>query len=122
MEQFNLAEYLKNPNRQVVTRDDRSVRIVCTDRMDDDYPVVALVRDKVSEELLSYTEDGVLWKNHDDDSDLFFAPIKKEGWVNLFKINSTITAGEVYNTKGEAKSAVIGGSIYISTIKVEWEE
>lgn len=122
MKQFNLDEYLKNPNRKIITRDGRNVRIVCTDRMDDDYPVVALVRGEVSEELLSYTEDGVLWKNQDDDSDLFFAPIKKEGWVNLFKINSTITSGEVYNTKEEAKSAVVGRSIYISTVKIEWEE
>lgn len=122
MKRFNLDEYLKNPNRKIITRDGRNVRIVCTDRMDDDYPVVALVRGEVSEELLSYTEDGVLWKNQDDDSDLFFAPIKKEGWVNLFKINSTITSGEVYNTKEEAKSAVVGHSIYISTVKIEWEE
>lgn len=31
MRQFDLDEYLKNPNRKVVTRDGRSVRIVCTD-------------------------------------------------------------------------------------------
>ncbi len=31
MEQFNLEEYLKNSNRKVVTRDGKSVRIVCTD-------------------------------------------------------------------------------------------
>lgn len=40
----------------------------------------------------------------------------------FLKINSTITTGEVYNTKEEAKSAVVGSSIYISTVKIEWEE
>ena len=32
MKQFNLAEYLKNPERKIVTRDGRSVkRILCVD-------------------------------------------------------------------------------------------
>ena len=31
MKQFNLEEYKKNPNRRVITRDGKSVRIVCTD-------------------------------------------------------------------------------------------
>ena len=47
---------------------------------------------------------------------------KKEGWINLFKINSTITDGEVYNTKEEAESAVLCSLVHISTVKVEWEE
>ena len=32
MKQFNLEEYLKDPNKKVVTRDGRNARIVCTDR------------------------------------------------------------------------------------------
>lgn len=44
MKQFNLEEYLKNPSRKVVTRDGRSVRIICTDRVSEKgYPLVALV-------------------------------------------------------------------------------
>ena len=31
MKQFNLDEYLKNPNRKVITRDGHDVRIVLTD-------------------------------------------------------------------------------------------
>lgn len=122
MKQFNLDEYLKNPNRKVVTRDSRNVRIVCTDRMDDDYPVVALVRGEVSEELLSYTEDGALWKNQDDDSDLFFAPEKKEGWINLYNSYEGTVGRRVYRSEKEAKSEIDQDKLYISTVKVEWEE
>ena len=31
MKQFTVEEYQKNPNRKVITRDGKSVRIVCTD-------------------------------------------------------------------------------------------
>lgn len=42
MEQFNLKKYLKNPNRKIVTRDGRSMRIVCTDMIGTSYPVIAV--------------------------------------------------------------------------------
>lgn len=32
MKQFSIKEYLANPSRGIVTRDGRSVRIICTDR------------------------------------------------------------------------------------------
>ena len=122
MEKFSLEKYLENPNRKVVTRDGRNVRIICTNRIICNFPVVALVSDGKLEDLLSYTKAGERYKGQDDNFDLFFAPEKKERWINLFKINSTITTGEVYNTKEEAKSAVVGSLVYISTVKVEWEE
>ena len=122
MEEFSLEKYLKNPNRKVVTRDGRSVRIVCTNRLDENYPVIALVNDEYTEKCYSYSEFGKDIVNTDCELDLFFAPEKKEGWINLFKINSTITAGEVYNTKEEAESAVLCSLVHISTVKVEWEE
>lgn len=124
MKQFSLEGYLKNPDRKIVTRDGRAARVLCTDRISDTWPVVALVRDEEGEAVRTFHENGecYLIDESPDPCDLFFAPEKKEGWVNLFKINSTITTGEVYNTKEEAKSAVVGHLIYISTVKVEWEE
>ena len=124
MEEFSLEKYLKNPNRKVVTRDGRSVRIVCTNRLDENYHVIALVNNEDSEKCYIYTTFGKFdgYKNRDCELDLFFAPEKKEGWINLFKINSTITDGEVYNTKEEAESAVLCSLVHISTVKVEWEE
>ena len=124
MKQFNLQEYLKNPNLKVVTRDGRSVRIVCTNRLDENYPVLALVNNEDSEQCHSYTTFGKLYAypNRDCELDLLFAPEKKEGWINLFKVNSATTTGEVYNTEEEAKSAIAKSLVYISTIKIEWEE
>ena len=124
MKPFSLEEYLKNSDRQVVTRDGRSVRIICTNRLDENYPVIALVNNEYTEKCYSYSEFGKIYKfaNRDCELDLFFAPQKKEGWINLFKVNSATTTGEVYNTEEEAKSAIAKSLVYISTIKIEWEE
>lgn len=124
MKQFNLEEYLKNPNKKVITRDGRSVRIICTNRLDENYPVIALVKNEDYEMCYNYTIFGELYtdKNRDCELDLFFVTEKKEGWINLFKINSAMTTGEIYNTEEEAKSAIAKSLVYISTVKIEWEE
>ena len=122
MRQFNLEEYLKNPGRHIVTRKGTDAKIICTDGSNKTYPIFALIQNEEGKDVLSYTNEGMNTEGYKSSFDLFFAPEKKEGWVNLFKINSTITTGEVYNTKEEAKSAVINSAIYISTVKIEWEE
>lgn len=35
MKQFNLDEYLKNPQKKVITREGLSVRIICTNKICD---------------------------------------------------------------------------------------
>lgn len=125
MKQFNLEEYLKNSNKKVITRDGRNVRIICTNRFDENYPVIALVTDEDSEKCYSYTTFGKFdgYQNQDCELDLFFAPVKKSGWINLYKMNSIISPGpRAYDTKEEAKSAAGNRSDYISTIKIKWEE
>ena len=125
MEQFSVEKYLENPNRKIVARDGESVRIICIDRLDENYPVLALVKNEDYEICHSYTTFGKLYTNQttDCDLDLFFAPEKKSGWINLYKTNSIISPGpRVYDTKEEAESAAGDKSYYISTIKIEWEE
>ena len=122
MEQFSVEKYLENPNRKIVTRDGESVRIICIDRLDENYPVIALVNDEYAEKCYSYSEFGK-FENRDCELDLFFTPEKKSAWINLYKINSTISPGpRAYDTKEEAESAAGDKSYYISTIKIEWEE
>ena len=58
MKHFSLEEYQKNPSRKVITRDCRNARILCTDRISYDYPVVALVQENGNERMYSYTKDG----------------------------------------------------------------
>ena len=100
------------------------MRIICTNRLDENYPVIALVKNEDYEMCYNYTIFGELYtdKNRDCELDLFFVTEKKEGWINLFKINSAMTTGEIYNTEEEAKSAIAKSLVYISTVKIEWEE
>ena len=127
MEQFSLDEYLKNPNRRIITKDGKSVRIVCTDRRGFNVkPIAALITIPNGDEIIkTYWENGVETQGYEDNpNDLFFTSEKREGWVNLYKINSIISPGpRVYDTKEEAEAA-IGSCLvdYISTVKVEWKE
>lgn len=131
MKQFSLEEYLKNPQRKIVTRRGKEVRIICTDRNitydNVSYPIVALVKcpeeDNI-EQAIYYTKEGKT-DSYGSSADLFFAPEKKEGWINIYKYNlsSLITPGlQVYNTKEEAEAVVGDRSDYISTVKIQWEE
>ena len=125
MKQFNLEEYLENPSKKVVTRMGRKVRIICTDREDSIYPIIALIKDdkRESEILVPYTKDGIPSEYNEAYYTLFFAPEKKSAWINLYKMNSIISPGpRAYDTKEEAESAAGDKSYYISTIKIEWEE
>ena len=125
MKQFNLEEYLKKPSKKVVTRTGRKVRIICTDREDSIYPIIALIKDdkRESEILVTYSKDGIPAEYNEAYYTLFFAPEKKSAWINLYKMNSIISPGpRVYDTKEEAESAAGDKSYYISTIKIEWEE
>ena len=87
MKQFNLDEYLANPSRKVVTGDGRNVRIICTDSKIRNYPIIALVEEPSRfENLFSYTEGGQMVSYEPlKKYDLFFAPEKHEGWVNIYR-------------------------------------
>ena len=77
--QFDLQEYLKNPNRKVITREGKSVRIVSTD-IGTSYPVLAICRvNPTHDYYYSYTINGKHNLDVDSRLDLFFVPEKKEG-------------------------------------------
>ena len=126
MKQFSLVKYLNNPNRKVVTRAGRKVRIICTDREDSIYPIVALIKDdkRESEILVAYTKDGIPAEYNEAYYTLFFAPEKHEGWLNIFKCNNFYHAENeiVYNSKEEAEIQGKNYMSYIATVKLEWEE
>lgn len=123
MKQFNLAEYLENPDRRIITRDGRSVRIICTDRKSNTFPIVVLIDGCYQENICAYTKDGLYSHSVECACDLFFAPEKHEGWVNIYKTRSgAAQIGQIYSSEDEAKAAVVGSLVYISTVKIEWEE
>ena len=77
MKQFNLDEFKKNLSQKVVTRDGRSVRIVCTDAKNE-FPIIALVTNDDKEELMDYNNNGKVSPDEITDFDLFFATKKKD--------------------------------------------
>lgn len=118
MKQFSLEEYLKNPSRQVVTRYGKRVRIICTD-YENRKSIVGLVKEK-EEIIFTFTKDGKLLENGKKSFvDLFFLPIKKEVWINIYK---PFCDFKIYKTKEEAEKIAKGYPDYTKTIKIEWEE
>ena len=118
-----MEEYLKNPSRKVVTRDGRSVtRFLCTD-LKSEFPIAAAVescKGAYPEDLLTYRNNGTFYNEVTiDRRDLFFAPEKHEGWVNVYRDlgSGELYCGYVYDSEEEAKKR--GG---IATVKIEWEE
>ena len=122
MEQFSLEKYLANPSRKVVTRDGREARIICTDRRDLNFPIIALIENKSGGEVIyAYTKDGIYCNTCPTTYDLFFATEKHEGWANVYEEGTNrYLDGCICVTKEEAKR--IRGYGYITTIKIEWEE
>ena len=126
MKQFNLKEYLENPSRQVVTRNGLPVRIICTDAKDT-FPIIGLVKGHCGTEYVnSFKENGAHSDNYSQIKspfDLFFAPVKKEGWINLYiNVCGTVsTDTTVFPTK-EFAQASRKYQHYIDTIHIEWDE
>ena len=122
---FNLKEYLKNPSRKIVTRDGREVtRILCTDAKSKNYPIVALIKSQNEEEEypLRYTVNGQYCLGYKQQYDLFFAPEKHEGWVNIYQdFGLGIRNCKcIFGSKEEALRN--SNQEAIATVKIEWEE
>ena len=122
MKQFNLKEYLKNPSRKVITRGGYPATIVSTTFHQENYPVVAEVcfssYDK--KQSYSFTANGLFLDSSEDSRDLFFAPEKHEGWVNIYP--GPFTGVQVYKSEEDAKHYANANAKVIATVKIEWEE
>ena len=124
MKQFNLQEYLANPNRQVVTRDGRKVtRFLCTNAKIT-FPLIALIEatpGSTMECLRTYTKDGNFFVDQISPNDLFFAPTIVKRWGIVYR-----NAERLFDTREEAEKwmedADEGEKKFCSVCKVEWEE
>ena len=125
MKPFNLDEYIANPSRKVVTRDGKAkARIICTDAKSE-YPIIVLLSySENSEGCEAYTEDGRFSIDGESNSDLFFAPEKKSGWVNIYKMPDTdeLEASCIFSTKEKAEFYSVDNTNYVATTRIEWEE
>ena len=123
MEQFSLEKYLANPSRKVVTRDGRNARIICTDRRDLNFPIIALIETSPGKEMAyTHAKDGKHCTACTDIFDLFFAPEKHEGWINISREEYGYEGGLIYDSKEDAEKIAKVNKYCIATVKIEWEE
>ena len=126
MKQFSLEEFKKNPNRKVVTRDGRNVRIIFTDAKGD-YPVIGLIRSLDNEDYpWRFRMDGAILENEENENDLFFDVENKEGYINLYRsklgISSHQTSFGILSKEQEEREADEYPDDFIATAKVTWDE
>ena len=133
MKQFSLEEYLKNPSRKVVTRDGNPAKILCTNYVSPNYPIVAeIYYSKYNgAKSHSFTKSGrkLYYMYAETPDDLFFKTEKHEGWINIYKENMEIKGKDrqfrgahIYPSKEKALEAGKLFNGYITTTKIEWEE
>ena len=127
MKPFSLEEYLKNPDRKIVTRDGKSVRIICTDFHNINYPIIIEV-EGLDEPLPATREGRHISLAVEDRFDLFFASEKHEGWINIFRgKDNPFTGNIIFASKEEAEESGrhccgFTKDLYMTSGKVEWEE
>ena len=123
MKQFNLEEYLKNPLRKVITRDGRNVKILCTNFTKAQHIIAQIEGNDYS---TAFHKDGIFVNGFESNYDLFFAPEKHEGWMNIYKHNDGHYEGDgnIYNAEEECKANQTScyRYQYLTTVKIEWEE
>lgn len=124
----------------VCTRDGRPVRIICWDyqeygqqEADEKFPIIALVKCDKGERAYVYRESGKCMVDKNDE--LMMAPVKHEGWVNVYmsdghsEVDNRIFGSEeiakdaaLGNIAGVTKYVALYDAPYIATTKIEWEE
>lgn len=98
----------------VCTRDGREARIICFDRINDKFPIVALVLNNDKEVIYYYNDEGKDSDNDDEkDYDLVMKPKIKTGWINVHKNTG------LYETEEDAKKNQLNDDFV--AVKIEFE-
>lgn len=84
--------------------------------------MVGLIRIGDCDEVCTYTKDGERYTQREDKYDLFFAPEKKTGWINLYDLRGKIICGGVYASEKAARGQIDPNISHTTTIPIEWEE
>lgn len=108
----------------VVTRDGREVKWLAHDHgADPSFAVLARIEGSTSQVPLH--ENGMMFVRSECQSDLFMAPVKREGWVNIHTCTNgqpgvVAFCGNVWATKELAETLQTPSKI--AAIRIEWEE
>ncbi len=94
LREFNLEA--AKVGKPVCTRAGRKARIICFDKKNDYYPIIALVEIEGKECIFQYTNTGEYLDGNKNTSDynLMMLPEKKEGWINVKKDASLFKSRE----------------------------
>lgn len=126
MKPFDIAK--AKAGDPVVTRDGRVARVIDTQLKHSRFCLVAAVAHKNGDEsIFAYTATGRLYSDTVESVyDLFMAPVKKEGWVNIYPATAHLDGPDaiartynVYAAKEQAAANALGS---IATVHIEWEE
>lgn len=131
---FNLKQAEEQNGEGLITRDGRPARIICFDRLtSDDYCLVVLIPGTTGKEELPhfYDKNGQSWPGPHDfemgeerSDDLLMAPVKREGWVNMYNSacadNPYYLTSTIFTTKEEADD--VAACDRIACARIEWEE
>ena len=123
MKKFNLEE--AKAGKPIQSRDGCRVTMLATD-IKNKYPLATVKHTSEMDVLQTQCEDGYFYKDKSESMhDLFMAPVKKEGWVNIYRdtCGAKVTGRSIHESEECAKE-VNGVSLsnYVTTAKVEWEE
>jgi hypothetical protein len=121
MKPFNLEKALAG--EPVVTRDGKPVTNLTLFPIKYEFPLYGVVEG----DIRTYTKCGhrIADATSQTDGDLFMAPVKREGWVNILRNQShglVIAGARVFESKEQAAEAIYNDVWHVATVKVEWEE
>jgi hypothetical protein len=108
----------------VITRKGLPARHVCSFNGISTYNNIFIItNDDGIEQPRSYTNDGVSSTSVYGkvyDYDLFMAPTKKEGWINIYPGEAMLRHCNIFTTRDAAIAHAF--SSLVATVKIEWEE
>ena len=122
---FNLEE--AKQGKPICTREGKPARIICFDRKEKTYPIIALIDKGPFEVVYTYTNEGMYNYEGLSDFDLLMAPTKRKGWINIYRkdLKNNVTdrgGGYIFSTKEQALNTIMSDQNYVATTEIEWEE
>ena len=107
-----------------MTRDGHNARIISIDRKSPTGHNIVVLLDYGSEEISTTCDNNgetEFCSPFQSKGDLFFAPEKKTGWVNIYN-RAARSCGLIHESEEKAKQNADKNKPYIATTKIEWEE